>query len=134
MLPVNRPPLRSKLFRFIVVGAATAGTYAGLSLLLEKFGLALGLATAIGVIISSLVSYVGNHFWTFEAAGNHGRYFPRFMTVVAGGILLNQLLVFVLVKQMHWPSAMVLAAFVIATPMLNFVFHNIFSFRDDATG
>ena len=134
MQPVNRPALQVRFFRFLIVGAVTAGTYAGTALLAENMGLALGLATTLGVVVSSLISYSGNHLWTFQAEGNHGRYFPRFMLVVAAGVALNQILIFVLVRQLHWPSAFVLGGFVIAMPLLNFLFHNIFSFREDAHG
>ena len=127
MQPVNLPPLPTRILRFLIVGAATAGVYALTTIALKPFGL--GIATAVGVVISALVSYIGNHAWTFEAEGAHRHYFPRFMIVIAAGIALNQLLIIVLVHRLQWSYMYVMAGFVVGMPILNFIFHSIYSFR-----
>lgn len=129
MQSVNRPPLAVRFVRFVVIGAATAAVYVCVAVVLRWYGLNLNIATGLAVVISALVSYAGNHAWTFEAKGDHVYHLPRFVTVVAVGVMVNQLLVLVFVDWLEWSYLTVLTAFLIAIPLLNFAAHNAYSFH-----
>jgi putative flippase GtrA len=128
--PINRPPLAVRFLRFIVIGGATGAVYVGVAVFLRWVGVGVDIATGSAVVISALVSYAGNHSWTFEVSGNHAHHLPRFALVVAAGIAVNQLLVFAFVDWLGWSYLSVLAAFLIAIPLLNFAVHNAYSFSD----
>jgi putative flippase GtrA len=88
---------------FGVVGGGSALAYAAsVSGAIEFLGSGRQLANILGLVVSSLCSYLGHHYLTFRADSDHGRYFPRFMIQIALTYLLSATATY-LVDRVHGP-------------------------------
>jgi putative flippase GtrA len=78
------------LIRYTMVGAVgTAVQYLLLLGLVEISHLRPTLATTIGFAAGALVNYALNFRFTFQSSRSHRVALPRFLTIAAGGMLLN---------------------------------------------
>ena len=79
--------------RFLAVGGfATALHYVILYILVELIDADPVWASVTGYIISAVFNYAANYHFTFASTRDHRIAFPRFMVVVATGLVLNSLL------------------------------------------
>lgn len=73
-------------------GAAVATHIAVLAALVELAGSPPVLASVLGFACATLVNYTLQHRFVFARSRGHGAYFPRYLAVTAGTMLLNTLL------------------------------------------
>jgi|GEM_PF-439896 len=77
-------------FRYGSIGGfATALHYVVLAILVERFYLTPWLAASSGAACGALISYVGNHRFTFGRRARHHIALPRFLLIAAFGTALN---------------------------------------------
>jgi putative flippase GtrA len=82
----------SFLLRFLLVGGSTAAIYFGLSFaLVEGFAIHVTVASTIACIAANCYNYALHYHWTFASNAPHGRVLKRYLSMVAGGVLLNGL-------------------------------------------
>jgi putative flippase GtrA len=106
---------------FGVVGGGSALAYAAsVAAAIELLGSGRQIANILGLVASSLCSYLGHHYLTFQADSDHGRYFPRFMIQIALTYLLSAAATYA-VARMHWPYAIGIVTVLVAIPAVNFV-------------
>lgn len=119
---------RSQFLRFLVVGVGAFAAYvATQAAAVELARLSVVAATAIAFIVGTIVSYIGNALWSFEARPSLSN-ISRFLLITGLGFLLNIGAAALLDRLgVHY---VVIAIVVFAVvPVLNFVGHRFFSFR-----
>ena len=119
-----------QLFRFLIIGIAATMTHIAVALTLhEKVGLTAMISNFLAFTTAVLVSYLGNHRWTFSRQGRHDHYLPRFILVALIGLTLNQLIVHGLVNLGHWSYRVALVIVVFAVPPITFVLNRLWVFE-----
>ena len=79
-----------EMSRFGIVGVSASAAHIAVALLLiERLTLPVLWANALAFSVALFVSYFGNHHWTFQRDGAHGRHFPRFLATALGGLALE---------------------------------------------
>jgi putative flippase GtrA len=124
--------LQRRVVRFLIVGVASSLAYVGtMSLMVDGLGRGIVTGAIAGFVLGTLVSYVGNSLWTFEAAMD-GRTFTRFWIVVGAGFVLNLLMAsgLALLGVHH---LLVSLAILITVPIFNYACHSLWTYRT-ATG
>ena len=107
--------------RFTAVGAAATLTHICVALLLDAGGLP-ALQANLGAFAAAwLLSYFGNHAWTFGGVAAHRQSMPRFLAVSLLALLINQLLVWGIVEVMKQPLAVALLPVVLVVPAISFL-------------
>lgn len=116
--------------RFVIVGIVATLTH-----FLVVVGLMDGLsfplasvANVIGVVLGSTVSYLGNFFWTFRAAGHHLARVTRFAVVYGIIFSLNGLIMLVAADIMGLPYLIPLMVSLCVTPVLTFLLNRYWVF------
>jgi putative flippase GtrA len=70
----------SRISWFGVIGAMSSALYAaGASAGVDLFGWSRTTANTFGFLLSTPCSYIGHHYLTFRAEGDHQAYVPRFL-------------------------------------------------------
>ncbi|NNM59367.1 MAG: GtrA family protein [Legionellales bacterium] len=117
--------------RYTLVGVcSTATQYAILILLVELFGIEAVIASTIGCIFGSIVSYFMNHRFTFRSAKRHREALWQFYSIVLVGTLLNAGLMYLGIKILHLQY---IIAQLITTGLVfiwNFSANRAWTFRD----
>jgi len=123
------PTLRQQLTRFAVVGGLASLAHVVIGLWsATKLGLPVLVANMLAFSVAVLVSYVGNHAWTFGRSGFHGWHFPRFFAVAAIGLGLNQLIILLTVTLGGLPYLYGLLLVIAIVPGLTFVLSRYWAF------
>ena len=97
--------------RYAVVGVcATAAQYIILVLLVEFLGMEAVIASTLGAIAGSIVSYFMNHRFTFKSEKRHREALWQFYSIAIIGTALNALLMYSGTHglQMHYMIAQVM--------------------------
>jgi putative flippase GtrA len=77
--------------RFGAVGLLATVVHVTVAIgLVELTGLPVFWANIAAFSVAVVISYAGNHRWTFARDGAHARYFPRFVAIAALGLALSQ--------------------------------------------
>lgn len=63
-----------------------------------------GVASAIGYILSTFYNYWANSFFTFGGGHNHARSLPRFLIIACVGLIFNQVMLLLMI-QLLLPTA-----------------------------
>ena len=88
--------------RYTIVGlCATATQYILLISLVELVHIQAVVASSIGSIAGSLVSYFMNHRFTFKSAKRHREALWKFYSIASIGVTLNALFMYLGVEQLH---------------------------------
>jgi len=112
-----------------MVGVAATMTHVAVALTLhEGVGLTALTANFLAFATAVMVSYLGNHRWTFSRQGQHDRYLPRFVIVALTSMILNQLIVYGLVDLGRWSYRMALMVVVFAVPLITFTLNRLWVF------
>lgn len=116
-----------QLARYALAGGAiTVAVAASYWALAEFGGVDPNLSLAIVFLFFSLVSYVVHGAFSFRGHGAQGRHHvrgPRFLAVNILGFLVNQLFVWLLVKQLGGPTWWPTIPIILVTPLLTFALH-----------
>jgi putative flippase GtrA len=106
---------------FGVVGGTSLVAYAAsVSGAIEFLGSGKQAANLLGLVVASLCSYFGHHYLTFQADGDHRRYFPRFMVQIVLTYLLSTTATY-MVDRMHWHYAIGIMTVAVVIPLINLV-------------
>jgi putative flippase GtrA len=118
-----------RLLRFgLVGGVATVIQYVILVVLVHE-GVAAALASAIGFVVSAFGNYLLNYHFTFRSRESHGPAATKFVTLAAGGLAINYVLMHVLVGAgWYYLLAQVLVTAVVF--FWNFVGNSVWTFRE----
>ena len=121
--------LARQAVRFAVVGGGATVTHVAVALALtDAAGLRPFTANLGAFLVALLVSYFGNHAWTFSASGGHARHFPRFAAVAVPALFLNQAIVHVLVDRLGLDFRLALVFVVLVVPALSLILNRLWVF------
>lgn len=110
--------LTSQFLRFSLVGiVSTTTTYATLIVSVEKFGIGVLTASTTGYILGAIINYMLNVQCTFNSNRDHLVLIPRFIAVVAAGMLVN---VGVMHASVNWLSMNYILAQLVAVSVVLF--------------
>ncbi len=122
-------PLFGQAVRFGAVGGAASVTHVTVALtLIEHAGLPILTANGLAFIVAVLVSYIGNHSWTFTRVGHHERHLPRFLAISLAGLALNQVIVFTTATVAGLPYLVGILIVIAVVPVLTFVLSRSWAF------
>lgn len=129
--------LRSKLFnnsvlKFGMVGLFATLTYYSSAISLREFlyGFSIMVTNLVAYSIAMLVSYVGHYFWTYNAQGNHGATFTKYVVSALFGSALNSAVIFICMHfSMQYKPAMVVA--IVLVPAVAYVINKKWVFHDN---
>jgi len=77
-------------FRFVVTGCfATSLHYLLIYLCIRFFDVSVWIASGIGYVFGSILSYIMNYFYTFSSSENHFYAVWRFYLMVVFGLIVN---------------------------------------------
>ena len=116
--------------RYFISGSTALIVHvAVLALLVELFAFNETVASGIGFVVAVLVNYTIQHTWVFEAEGNHGEHFPRYLlvTLITFSLNLGLFWMAVNVVEIWYPLAQVLTTGIIF--ILNFLINRQFTFK-----
>ncbi|MBU1664471.1 MAG: GtrA family protein [Gammaproteobacteria bacterium] len=118
-----------QMLRFAVVGLASNAVlymvYLGMTAVALGPKLAMSLVYAIGVA----QTFLFNKRWTFNHAGRHDTAFIRYVTVYAGGYLINLLVLVWLVDSLGYPHQIVQGLMILVLAGCFFVLQKIWVFK-----
>jgi putative flippase GtrA len=77
-------------------------------------------ANFLAFLVASCVSYLGNWFWTFDAASHHAFSFPRFAALSLSCFALNQAIVYGVVVQLGQPLWLAMVPVAAIVPAFGF--------------
>jgi putative flippase GtrA len=123
--------------RFSAVGLLATIVHIAVAILLVEFARIPVFWANIGAFaVAVLVSYFGNHHWTFACSGAHARYLPRFISIAALGLAIGQVIVWAITESGgNYRVAVVTVALMV--PAFSFVASRLFVFaepRDEMEG
>lgn len=121
--------LSRQILRYIIVGGlGTAAHLAVLAMSVEWWQLDVVLASVAGFLAALSVSYVLNHYWTFESRRSPGSSFWRYLSVSLSGLLLNTGMVYVMVEYLHWWYLTAQISVIFVVPTSNFLLNRYWAF------
>ncbi len=92
-----------QLWRYGLVGLTSAIIDFGiLYLLTDGFGFHYLWSATISFIVAASYNYYLNKTWTFKAGGKLSKQVSIFLLIAGSGVLLNNLILYLLVEQAHW--------------------------------
>lgn len=103
-----------RLVRFIFVGGSTAFLYlAFVFVLVDKVGMHVTLASTLVCIVAAAYNYLMHYHWTFASDAPHGMVMVRYLTMIAGAVLINGLIVHygTMFSSVHYLIVQLIAAF-----------------------
>jgi putative flippase GtrA len=112
--------LLGKLGRFGSVGIASAMLYAGgMATAVDLLGWSVMAANIFGFLMAASCSYLGHHYFTYGADGDHRRYVPRFLVQAVATYLLSTGITFAVAQfGLHYSWGVLLVVGLI--PAINF--------------
>ena len=119
--------LGRQLIRFFVVGGIAAITYvAVMAIVVDGFGGRVLLGAFLAFVIATLVSFVGNALWSFEARPTRAKA-AMFFAVNTVGLGLNMLIAWLLERAgVHY--LLISLTVLIVVPLFNFAGHRLITF------
>ena len=123
------PGARGRILRYAVVGVlGTAIHFGVLAALVEWGAVDAVLASAVGFLVTLLVSYVLNHRWTFKSPVSHGTAFGRYAAVSLLGLGLNSIIMYLAVHVFGLWYILAQALVVIVVPAVNYSLNRSWTF------
>lgn len=119
-----------KFIKFLGVGGtATAIHYVLLILLVEFSDIAPVIGSTLGYIVSGIVNYTLNYYFTFDSREKHGLAAPKFAVVAGIGLAINGGIVYLLteVLTVYYVLAQIIATAIVL--MWNFFVHKHWTYR-----
>ncbi len=122
--------MKSRLFRFLIVGSiAAAIQYVILVILVEFFSADPVASSAVGFVLSAFVNYILNYIYTFRSTLPHSAAFPKFFATALVGLLINTSTMHFCfdILGMHYIASQIVATAV--TLLWHFIVNSLWSFR-----
>jgi len=126
--------LLGRLGRFGLVGVTSAFLYAaGVSVVVGVAGEAPLTGNIVGFLLAAACSYLGHHYITWAAGGDHQRYLPRFLAQAIATYLLSAGITWA-VARLGWHYLIGVVLVIGLIPALNFLVLQfwVFTSRGDA--
>lgn len=121
-------PLRGRAFRFLLIGGITAVCYIGtMALMVDVMNTSATVGAVVAFIVGTIVSYLGNSLYTFDAALG-GRAMSRFVVVVLFGLISNVGIAWLL-EGFGFHHLLISLVILVIVPVQNFVLHETWTFR-----
>ena len=135
LVAVLDPSILPQFTRYGLSGGTAVATHlAVLMILIELAGSPPILASLLGFACATFVNYRLQHRFVFARSRGHGSYFPRYLAVTLGTMILNTLLFSTLSSRIGIGYlASQVATLGVIVP-INFVLNRSFSFRARAAG
>lgn len=111
----------SRLFRFAVVGGAASLIYAVIAYALIKSGMGNIIASVIAYAVAIPVSFAGQKYFTFNAAGKVPVELSLFLITQACGLILAAVIMGLADHLFGGSAVPAILCVVIAIPIINFV-------------
>jgi putative flippase GtrA len=128
-------PFLRQALRFAVVGATASAAHVVVALtLIELPRVPVLTANGLAFLVAVVVSYSGNHSWTFQREGHHQRHLPRFLTIALIGLALNQAIIFGLVTIAGFSYLVGIFAVIAIVPAASFVLSRRWAFIEFRSG
>jgi putative flippase GtrA len=106
---------------FGVIGVASSVLYAaGASAGVDLFGWSRTMANSFGFLLSTPCSYLGHHYLTFRADGDHQAYVPRFLVQACATYFLASVITW-LNAQLGFNHLVGILSVVALIPPLNYI-------------
>ncbi len=116
-------------FRFIVTGgSATSVHYAVFWLCISLIGMSATVASAVGYLCGSIVSYLMSYYYTFGSKRSHREAVALFYLMVATGFVINTGVVHALVAGLDWSPWLSQACATVLTLFWNFFVSKMYVF------
>jgi putative flippase GtrA len=107
--------------KFVTVGGGATLVHVLAALMLNGLAHVAPLrANFLAFLVASCVSYVGNWFWTFDAASRHAFSLPRFAALSLSCFALNQAIVYGVVEKLGQPLWIAMVPVVAIVPAFGF--------------
>ncbi len=87
------------------------------------------IANFTGFVFAWIVSFAGHYFWTFDRVSTMRRAMPRFLLVSLFGLLLNQVIVWLVVSFLGQSFTLAMALVVVIIPATSFIISKLWAFR-----
>ena len=121
--------LSRQAFRYVVGGGlGTAVHLAVLTLMVEWYGMGVVYATVAGFMAALFISYVLNHYWTFQSQRRHASSFWRYVLVCLSGLMLNTGMVYVMVEYFGWWYLSAQLCVILVVPISNYLLNRYWAF------
>ncbi len=113
----------------LVGGLATAAQYVTLIGFVKVMHTSAILASTIGLVIGSIISYILNHRYTFQSEKRHHQALLQFYTIAAVAMLLNALFMYLGIHtlQLHYLTAQIVSTGLVL--LWNFTCNRFWTFR-----
>ncbi len=121
--------LSRQVFRYVIVGML--GTIAHLAVLVifvEIFGYDAITGAVAGFLSALSISYVLNHYWTFQSLRRHLSSFWRYAIVSLAGLILNVGMMYALVVIFNWWYFVAQLSVILVVPVCNFLLNRYWAF------
>lgn len=118
-----------RLVRYGLVGMLGASIHFGTLILLVRAGMPPVPASVMGFVLTVLVSYLLNYYWTFEAKRVHRSSLPRYVVITVSGLILNASVMYLTVEVWEWDYRLGQTVAVILIPLSNFLLSSVWAFR-----
>ena len=120
--------LSRQLMAFLFVGgSATLLQFVLLMLLVEAFGSGKVVASASAYLLSAVYNYLLNYYITFDSQQSHWATLPKFIVVVAAGVVVNTSVFAAALPYLPYLAAQVIA--VVAALVTNYFLHKFWIYR-----
>ena len=129
--PLRRRSLLGSIAAFGAVGLAASLMHVIVGLTLVHTGtLAPFSANIVAFLSAFLISYFGHRRYSFDSSAKHSRSLPRFLAVALLGLVLNQILVWIVVDRLGFAYAYCLVLLVTVVPAVTYVLSRYWAFSD----
>jgi len=113
--------LLRQVAKFATVGGGATGVHVLTALALNSLLQVAPLrANFVAFLVASLVSYMGNWFWTFDGTSHHAFSLPRFAALSLSCFAVNQAIVYGVVELLHQPLWLAMVPVVVVVPAFGF--------------
>jgi putative flippase GtrA len=128
--PATRVSTMRFIATFLAVGAAGAGSYVVLSMLIHASGVEAWISSLVSYTALIPVVYLAQRRLTFQSKGSHLSSFPKYIATQLLGLALSGVLPYILVQKAGLPPLFVFAPVAIAIAFVNFVLLKFWTFSD----
>ncbi len=119
--------------RYLVVGGLGTVTHlAVLALCVELLGINAVLGATAGFVAALSVSYVLNHYWTFQSRRSHLSSLWRYVAVSLAGLALNAGMMYALIYFLHWWYFAAQLSVIWVVPLSNFLLNRYWTFSTES--
>ncbi|UQG54442.1 MULTISPECIES: GtrA family protein [unclassified Marinobacter] len=118
-----------QIIRYGITGLIGTTVHFGtLFFLVEIYAVDAVKASSCGFILTVIISYILNYFWTFKTRGNHLPTFIKYLSVSCSGLLLNALIMHVGVNNFGFHYGISQAFVVLVIPLTNYLINHYWTF------